>query len=104
MPNQFGLAGAQPQKQTRYAPIFNPRMSSGIWTNRSALRDATTTRDQEKYYGANGDALIAGENVEITNKLTLARRYGNTLFDSATYSNVDRFYDFHLFGPIAPYE
>jgi hypothetical protein len=68
------------------------------------LRDATTTRDQEKYYGANNDALIAGLNVEITNKLTLARRYGNTLFDSATYSDVDRFYDFHLFGPISPYE
>lgn len=99
MANLFGLAGAQPQKQTKYAPIYNPRWTSGIWTNRSPLRDATTTRIVEKFYGAAGDALIAGLNVEISNKLTLIRRPGNSQFDTNTYNSVDRFYDFHLFGP-----
>jgi hypothetical protein len=98
MPNLLGLAGGQAQKQTRFAPIYNGRWSSGIWTNRSPLRDANTTRLTEKYYGASGDALIAGSNVEITNRLTLARRPGNSVFDSNTWNSVDRFYDFRLFS------
>src|SRR5271170_2503793 len=97
MPNLLGLAGAQPQKQTRFAPIYTGRWSSGIWTNRSPLRDAATTRIVEKYYGAAGDALIAGTNVEITNKLTLARRPGNSVFSNDGWADVDRFYDFRLF-------
>jgi hypothetical protein len=99
MPNTIGINGGQPQKQTRFAPIYNGRWSSGIWTNRSPLRDAVTTRLAEKYYGAAGDALIAGLNVEITNRLTLGRRPGNSLFDSNSYSSVDRFEEFRMFGP-----
>jgi hypothetical protein len=98
MPNLLGLAGGQAQKQTRFAPIYNGRWSSGIWTNRSPLRDATTTRIVEKYYGAAGDALIAGSNVEITNKLTLARRPGNPVYDNNSWNDVDSFYDFRLFN------
>jgi hypothetical protein len=100
MANLFGLAGAVAQKATRYAPIYNPRWTSGIWTNRSPLRDATTNRITEKFYGAAGDALIAGTNVEVSNKLTLIRRPGNsTALGGNSYNSVDRFYDFHLFGP-----
>lgn len=99
MPNQFALSGANPGKQTRLAPIFTGRWSSGIWTNRSPLRDAATSRIVEKFYGAAGDALIAGLNVEITNRLTLARRPGNEVFTNQSFSNVDRFYDFRVFGP-----
>lgn len=101
MPNQFSLAGANPGKQTKFAPLYNPRWSSGIWTNRSPLRDANTTRVNEKYYGASGDALIAGSNVEITNKLTLARRPGNTPFladSTQLVESVDRFYEFRTFN------
>ena len=98
MPNNLGLAGAQPQKQTKFTPLYTGRWSSGIWTNRSPLRDAATSRIAEKFYGQAGDALIAGSNVEITNKLTLARRPGTSVFDSNSYSNVDRFYEFRLFN------
>lgn len=98
MPNLLGLAGASPQKQTRFAPIYTGRWSSGLWTNRSPLRDANTTRLTEKFYGAAGDALIAGLNTEITNRLTLARRPGNSVFDSNPWNAVDRFYDFRLFS------
>jgi hypothetical protein len=99
MANTLSLAGAQPQKQTRFAPIYTGRWSSGIWTNRSPLRDANTTRISEKYYGAAGDALIAGSNVEITNRLTLGRRPGNPVYDNNTYSSVDRFEEFRMFAP-----
>ena len=98
MSNNLGLAGAQPSKQVRFAPLYTGRWSSGIWTNRSPLRDATTSRITEKFYGQAGDALIAGLNVEITNKLTLARRPGTSVYDSNSYTGVDRFYEFRLFN------
>jgi hypothetical protein len=96
MSNNLALNGATAQKQTRWAAIATGRWSSGIWTNRSPLRDANTTRLTEKFYGPSGDALIAGLNVEVTNKLTLARRPGTSIYDNNSYSNVDRFYSFRL--------
>lgn len=98
MSNNLGLSGANPQRPTKFAPIYTGRWSSGIWTNRSPLRDAATSRIAEKFYGQAGDALIAGLNVEITNKLTLARRPGTSVFDSNSWSSVDRFYTFRLFN------
>jgi len=99
MPNQIGLSGGQPQKQTRFAPLYTGRWSSGLWTNRSPLRDGNTSRIVEKFYGAAGDALIDGLNVEITNRLTLARRPGNPVFDSNTYTGVDNIQAFSMFSP-----
>ncbi len=99
MGNDIAINGGQAQKPTRFAPIWTGRFSSGIWTNRSPLRDAATSRQAEKFYGAAGDALIAGSNTEVTNRLTLARRPGNSVFDSNSYSNVDRFDEFRMFGP-----
>lgn len=98
MSNNLVKEGAQPQKATRFAPIYTGRWSSGIWTNRSPLRDANTTRLTEKFYGPAGDALIAGLNTEITTRLTLARRPGNSVFDANSYTTVDRFYQFRLFS------
>src|ERR1039458_5357669 len=97
MSNLLELAGVQKDKPTKFAPIYVGRFSSGIWTNRNPLRDANTTRIVEKFYGASGDALIAGSNVEITNKLTLARRPGNTTFDGNTWDSINSFYSFHAF-------
>lgn len=98
MSNNLGLAGAQLSKPAKFAPLYTGRWSSGLWTNRSPLRDATTSRITEKFYGQAGDALIAGLNVEITNKLTLARRPGTSAFDTNSYTDVDRFYEFRLFN------
>jgi hypothetical protein len=98
MPNNLGLNGGQPQKAVRFAPIYTGRWSSGIWTNRSPQRDANTTRLVEKFYGPSGDALIAGSNVEITNRLTLARRPGNSAFDANSWTAPDRFYSFRMFS------
>ena len=98
MANNLGLNGGQPQKAVRFAPIYTGRWSSGIWTNRSPLRDANTTRLVEKFYGPSGDALVAGSNVEITNRLTLARRPGNSVYDPNSWTAPDRFYSFRMFG------
>src|ERR1039458_3327011 len=99
MPSNLSLAGAQSQKQVRFAPIFTSRFFSGLWTNRSPLRDATTNRITEKFYGQAGDALIAGTNVEISTKLTMVRRPGHTTLDGNTYTAVNSFYEFKLFAP-----
>jgi hypothetical protein len=97
MSNALQAGGAQPDKQTRFAPLYTGRFFSGIWTNRSPLRDAASTRIEEKFYGPRGDALIAGSNVEITNRLTLGRRPGNPVYDNVnTFTDVLSFDDFRI--------
>jgi hypothetical protein len=49
--------------------------------------------------GTRGDALIDGSNCEITPKLTLARRPGNSVYNSNLFTGVDYFYAFRMFGP-----
>lgn len=98
MPNQLSLAGAQETKPVHFAPIFTNRFFQGIWTQRNPLRDAGSTRIEEKFYGARGDAMIAGSNVELTTRLTPARRPGNSVYNSQTFSAVDYFYEFRLFN------
>lgn len=41
-----------------------------------------------------GDVIIAGSNVEVSNRLTLIRRPGNSLFTDSTYSSVQAFFEF----------
>jgi hypothetical protein len=42
-----------------------------------------------------GDIMIAGSNVEVSNRLTLIRRPGNSAFStSSTFSNVQSFFEF----------
>jgi len=118
MANQFQAAGSVDDKQNRYAPIFTNRFFLGLWTNRNPLR-APTGVIYENYYHLGGtDALINGNNVELSNRLTICRRPGNpagltTLISSANVPDViDAFYSFHEIGgtirvfadtPTAPY-
>jgi hypothetical protein len=102
--SQIGAAGGQPQKQPKYAPIYTGRFFNGINTNRSPLRAASSSHIAEKFYSdSSGDALIAGSNLEVTNRLTLARRPGNPIYDtvhthalSNGYNNPDAFSDFRV--------
>lgn len=91
------LAGAQPQKQPRYAPLYTSRFWTGLVTNRSPLRSAGSAYE-ERYLGTRGDALIDGSNCEITPRLTLARRPGNPVYNSQTFNAVDFFYSFREFN------
>jgi hypothetical protein len=87
-------AGANSGKQERYAPLYFNRFFAGLYLQRSPLRDPSQVV-YEKYYGGRPDALIAGQNVELTNKLTLVRRPGCTQYSSATFSEaVNSFYAF----------
>jgi hypothetical protein len=77
-------SGAQPNKQPRYVPIFLDRSFTGLFTQRAVLHDPSDVVTA-KYYGGRPDALWQGQNVELTNRLTLQRRPGFTVFSTAQY-------------------
>lgn len=94
MANLIQSAGSQGNKQTRFAPIFINRHFTGLYTQRNPLRDPSDTI-REKFYGGRPDALNAGTNVELSNRLTLVRRPGLSAFSAATYPEApDYFYSF----------
>ena len=63
-------AGAQPQKQPKFVPLFIDRAFTGIYTQRSALHDPSDLATS-RFYGGRPDALWQGSNVELSNRLTL---------------------------------
>lgn len=92
------MKGAAPAKPTRFAPLWSNRYYSGLWTNRNPLRDGASSHLEEAFYGSRGDCLIDGLNTEITTKLTIARRPGLNVYNSATWNSPDAFYEFRLFN------
>jgi hypothetical protein len=90
------MHGAMPQKQPKNTPVFFSRVFTGLFTNRAALHTPADVIT-ERYYGGRPDALLEGRNVELTNRLTLARRPGLSLFSSAVYPTAPlSAYSFHL--------
>src|SRR6266704_2948552 len=92
----FENAGAQPNKQPKYSPVFQSKYFAGLFTNRSALHSAADVLT-DRYYGGKPDALLAGRNVELRPTLSLGRRYGLTKFSDAIYPTTPlRAYSFRL--------
>lgn len=99
MSNLLQSNGAQSAKPVRFAPIWTNRFFQGLWTQRSPLRDAGSTRLEEKFYGSRGDAMIDGLNIELTNRLTLARRPGVIAYNTTTISQQPlSFYSFRYYN------
>ncbi|HEV1286541.1 MAG TPA: hypothetical protein VNU44_14565 [Bryobacteraceae bacterium] len=97
-PTALQQAGARPSAEPKGAPLFNDRFFTGLWTQRNILRDPSGVVT-ERWYGGRPDALLDGLNVELTNRLTLARAPGSTAYSSATLSQgVNSFYSFKQFG------
>src|SRR5215475_8287360 len=98
--SQIAAAGGQPQKPPKYAPIYQGSFFNGINTNRSPLRAASANHIYQKFYGdTSADALIAGSNVEVSNRLTLIRRPGNPIYDNTvghTFNHIGAFDDFRV--------
>jgi hypothetical protein len=97
--SQIAANGGQPQKPAKYAPIFQGSFFNGINTNRSPLRAASASHWYQRYGDMSGDALIAGSNIEVSNRLTLIRRPGNPKYDTTvahTYNHPDSFDDFRV--------
>lgn len=85
--------GAQASKPTRYGILWTGRWSTGVWTQRSPLRDAASTRLEEEYYGSRGDSWIDGLNSEISARLTPIRRPGSSVYNSQSFPAITRFYE-----------
>ena len=96
MPNALQNAGAL-SEPSNFAPLHTNRIFTGLWTNRSFLRDAATNDYQEHYGMGRQDSILDGLNTEITPRLTLARRPGSTVYNSNILAPVNRFYSFNTF-------
>ena len=97
-PNVLQQAGAKPSAEPRGAPLWNDRFFTGLVTQRNILRDPSGVV-QERWYGGRPDALIDGLNIELTNRLTLARAPGSTKFSTATLpQGSNSFYSFKQFA------
>lgn len=84
MQDRFAEAGAQPAKPSHYAPIFVAASLTGLYTQRSVFHDPSNVVTQ-RFYGGRPDTLFNGLNVELSNELTLIRRFG-TVQASANYA------------------
>lgn len=96
MPNALQQAGAAAEP-SNFAPLNTDRIFTGLWTNRNPLRDAATSNNEEKYYGARQDSILGGYNSEISAKLTLRRRFGSSVYNSNVFDRINRFYSFNTF-------
>jgi hypothetical protein len=68
------------------------RYLTGLWTQRSPLRDADVPYLYGKFYSASRfDSLIDGLNCELSAKLTLIRRPGSSVYNSATFPAINRY-------------
>lgn len=102
MANALQNAGAQSEKPPKFAPIYNSTFLTGLWLQRSPLRDPST-RVEAIYYGGRQEALIRGVNVELTNARTLARRPGCTNFSpgNTVAEAINSFYAFKSFSTVS---
>lgn len=96
-PNPLQAAGAKPSRDTQGTTLYHNRFFTGLVTQRNILRDPAGVV-QERWYGGRSDALLDGVNVELTNRLTLARAPGSTAYSSATLPQAaNSFYSFKKF-------
>src|SRR6516165_2088294 len=99
MPSALEAAGAI-KNPSRFAPIHINRMFTGYWTMRNPLREAAIQHIMEIYGGARFDSIIDGLNAELTNKLTLGKRPGASIYNSQTFPAINAFYEFRIFSTV----
>jgi hypothetical protein len=87
---------APPQKQPKYASLFVAATLTGLWTQRHVFHDPSNVVTA-RFYGGRQDVLWDGLNVELSNELTLIRRFGTTTFSGTTYPTApDKAFSFEL--------
>ena len=96
MTTAFQNAGAAIEPSA-FAPLHTNRIFTGLWTNRSALRDASASAAMERAGYGRQDAMWDGLNVEISTRLTMVRRCGNSSYNTQTFPVIKRFYSFNWF-------
>jgi hypothetical protein len=83
------------KEPSEYAALSMDRAITGLWTQRSPLRDADVPYLYGKFYGASRfDSLIDGLNREVTAKLTYGRRPGSSVYNANTFPGINSFYSY----------
>jgi hypothetical protein len=101
MPNPFTTAGATPERASKFAPLYVNEFWTGLYSNSNPLREAAVPFLYQKFYsGARFETIRGGQNIEISPRLTLIRRPGNSVYNSATFSAINTFYSFRVFNPL----
>jgi hypothetical protein len=94
MSSPLEQAGAV-REPSEYATLTMDRHITGLWTQRSALRDADVPYLYGKFYSASRyDSLIDGLNREITARLTCARRSGTSQYNTNSFPAINSFYPY----------
>src|SRR5208283_4248251 len=94
MSNPLEQAGAV-HEPSEYATLTMDRQFTGLWTQRSPLRDADVPYLYGKFYSASRfDSLIDGINREMTARLTNARRPGSSPYNTNTFPAINSFYPY----------
>lgn len=88
---QFDVAGVRPEKPSKFNSLTTLKQIGGMQTQRSPLTSIATRYDS-RYLGGKPDSLIAGSNVEISNKLLLQRRPGLVPYGSVSIPAPDFFF------------
>lgn len=87
-------AGAQIEP-TSAAPLHTNEFFTGMWTQGNPLGPGAVPYLYQKFYSASRyDRLVGGQNMEVTTKLTLARRWGNSVYNAGPFPPINRFYEF----------
>lgn len=90
--------GAQSITPSRYKPVWTDRFFQGYYTNRNPMRSPLSAYYAEGWGLGKTDALIAGQNIELSIRLTPARRPGFLQWSTASLpSNVTAFYGFRTY-------
>lgn len=89
------ISGAQEPAGERFISLATIKFIGGLQTQRSAFA-SIDTRYSTKFLGGKPDALIAGSNVEINNKLTLQRRPGLVAYGTSSIEPPKFFYSWQL--------
>jgi hypothetical protein len=92
MSSPLEQAGAV-REPSQYAALSMDRGITGLWTQRSPLRDADVPYLYGKFYSASRfDSLLDGLNREISARLTYRRRPGSSIFNSNNFPAINSFY------------
>ena len=92
--NQLSLHGAQPSRQTRYAPLFEARFFEGVFSQQSPFGGGNANHLEIAYYGPRNSKLLADSvNAEVSSSLTMIRRPGMSIYNSQTFPACNRMYE-----------
>lgn len=95
MPESPFIANGAAVDPGNSAPLTMMRYITGLWTQRSLLRDAATPFLYEKFYSATRfDSLSDGLNTELTVRLTMGRAPGSTAYNTNDFPEIIDFYPF----------